>query len=357
MKRLKVGLDVYLAAIFSILLTKSFFLVYFLLNKKKLFGGGSDADYYHAYAVGSVDNAVNSWPIFLRFLNELNLYDRQVITVILFLMSVTVLPYSLLKLSGQKWPYLSKDNLILLLVIVYYPTIFFLSMDIFRDVLIYTVFSVSVLNFYFLQSSKGVKKFFLIINFFVLSAIGFTLRPYLGFALFVASVLVVPYNKLKLPPYFLFVIYSSVLVAFYSLGLLDPLISYRDSEIFDSGGSSLGISLSGLNPIHFLALSMYSFLGQVFGLYFNSLSAVLVFILESVPFILIFFYSIRNWRYFTIFIKFLFLFFICYTTVWVLGNDNLGTAARLRVPSYLSIFLIGLTISHAKKSAVRERRY
>ena len=35
---------------------------------------------------------------------------------------------------------------------------------------------------------------------------------------------------------------------------------------------------------------------------------------------------------------FLLVFFVIYTTVWVLANDNLGTAVRLRIPSYLVIF-------------------
>jgi hypothetical protein len=35
---------------------------------------------------------------------------------------------------------------------------------------------------------------------------------------------------------------------------------------------------------------------------------------------------------------FLLTFFTIYTTIWLLGNDNLGTAVRLRVPSYLVIF-------------------
>ena len=32
------------------------------------------------------------------------------------------------------------------------------------------------------------------------------------------------------------------------------------------------------------------------------------------------------------------VFFVIYTTIWALGNDNLGTAVRLRIPSYLAIF-------------------
>ena len=38
------------------------------------------------------------------------------------------------------------------------------------------------------------------------------------------------------------------------------------------------------------------------------------------------------------FVIFLLTFFVIYTSIWLLGNDNLGTATRLRIPSYLVIF-------------------
>jgi hypothetical protein len=38
------------------------------------------------------------------------------------------------------------------------------------------------------------------------------------------------------------------------------------------------------------------------------------------------------------FVIFLLTFFVIYSTIWLLGNDNLGTAVRLRIPSYLVIF-------------------
>jgi hypothetical protein len=37
-------------------------------------------------------------------------------------------------------------------------------------------------------------------------------------------------------------------------------------------------------------------------------------------------------------VRLLLVFFVIYTTVWLLGNDNLGTAIRLRILSYLVIF-------------------
>jgi len=70
----------------------------------------------------------------------------------------------------------------------------------------------------------------------------------------------------------------------------------------------------------------------------TNFAAALVFFLESVPFILAFTYLLINIRFMNRFASFLLTFFIIYTTVWVLGNDNLGTAVRLRIPSFFAIF-------------------
>ena len=71
-------------------------------------GGGNDADYYHKYALGYYDyigKAVNYWPIILRILNEYGLYDRQIITNILFISSITLLPliyYRVVKINSNE---------------------------------------------------------------------------------------------------------------------------------------------------------------------------------------------------------------------------------------------------------------
>jgi hypothetical protein len=77
-------------------------------------------------------------------------------------------------------------------------------------------------------------------------------------------------------------------------------------------------------------------------------SAVFVFLFESLPFIFALFYVFKNIRFATNFVKYLIVFFVIYTTIWVMGNDNLGTAVRLRVPGYLAIFACMLIIYQEK---------
>jgi len=121
-------------------------------------------------------------------------------------------------------------------------------------------------------------------------------------------------------------------------GVIDPILLYRESDGFSGGGATLDIGLLDKNPIMFLVYYLYSLFGQLFGLFLVNVNAVLVFFLESVPFILAFIYLFKNIRFMTRFSSFLLIFFVIYTTIWALGNDNLGTAVRLRIPSYLAIF-------------------
>jgi len=76
----------------------------------------------------------------------------------------------------------------------------------------------------------------------------------------------------------------------------------------------------------------------LFGLFLVSRNSIIVFLLESVPFILTFIYLSKNIKFMNRFVSFLLTFFVIYTTIWLLGNDNLGTAVRLRIPSYLVIY-------------------
>lgn len=55
-------------------------------------GGGSDADYYDAYARGEADLATSLWPILLRWLHDLGFYSRNGVILVLFLMGNLFVP-------------------------------------------------------------------------------------------------------------------------------------------------------------------------------------------------------------------------------------------------------------------------
>ena len=135
--------------------------------------------------------------------------------------------------------------------------------------------------------------------------------------------------------------------------MFDALFVYRSSIGFEKGGTTLGLDMINKDPVTFLIYYLYSVFGQLFGLFFVNKSAVLVFFLESVPFIVALVYLFKNIKFMTRFSSFLLVFFVIYTTVWVLSNDNLGTAVRLRVPSYLVIFACMFIVYQVKTKLLK----
>ena len=140
-----------------------------------------------------------------------------------------------------------------------------------------------------------------------------------------------------------------LLIVCYRLDAFQSIITYRDGEFFSGGGTTLDINLIGKSEVDFLFLYMQSMLVQLFGIYFVNIQGVLAFFSESFFFIVCFFYVVKNVNRLTPLLTYLLVFFVIYSTVWLLGNDNLGTAVRLRVFSYLSIYLCTAIIFFRKK--------
>ncbi len=324
-----------MAIIFSVALK----LLLFFAFPAFALGGGSDANYYHAYAVGEFDFAVNSWPIILRFISDAGFYSRGFISFVLICISVTALPVVFSRLVAKKGYArdLKNRNLAFFLVICY-PTIFIYSLDIYRDIVMFLVWCVAALFAKRFYESRGAERNIFLIIFFAFAFIAFLFRGYLGFSLFIAPLIVRIYKIAKPKNWKVFFIYLFALVVAQASGYLDPIFEYRGEDGFEDGGSSLGFGLLNKNPLEFVALYFLSFAAQVFGLFVPNISSAFVFLFESLPFIFAFRYVLKNLKYCDDFCYFLLIFFLIYTSIWIIGNDNLGTAVRLRVPSYLSVF-------------------
>ncbi|MDM1707280.1 hypothetical protein [Thiopseudomonas alkaliphila] len=325
---------------FFILMLKILIYIYLKSSSEGLgLGGGSDAGYYHAYATGVANNAVNFWPVILRFMYSIGLYNREVISTVLFLMTVTLIPYVLYKIIvcggfGKKL----KLFLYVYFLVSVYPTLYLFALDIYRDVFMVMILLISwfFLKRYYNDSSA---RFFNLTLFFVLGYLCFLLRPYLGFAVIAAFFLYNFYTKTSKYAWLWVAMYALFLMVFQGLGFFSVLTEYRGVDGFTEGGSTLGISLDGRSPVVFLGLFIVSFLAQVFGFFLVNTYAVILFIVESIPFLLALRYIFKNKIYMNRFCHYLLAFFIIYTTVWVIGNDNLGTAVRLRFHSYMAIFI------------------
>lgn len=327
---------------FSMLIILARFILSFLLEYISL-GGGSDANYYDSYALGISEGSTSTWPVFLRLLNDYGLYSRDLVAAVLFLFSIILIPllnYALISGYGSSSRYKNYAVYVVLL----YPTIIIYASDIYRDVAMYALF---------LASAVAIKKYYsgsflYLILFSIITFILFGLRPYLGVSVLLALVVALLYRYFNPRPLFIFLIYMLSLLIFKESGLFNSLFEYRGESGFEEGGTSLGIGLLDSNVLSFTYLFAFSFLAQVFGLFFVNISSVIVFFAESALFIYAFIFTIKNIRHSDKLCSFLICFFIIYTTIWVLGNDNLGTAVRLRVPSYLAIIACWLIIKQKK---------
>lgn len=336
-----------LTFIITIVLMK---VIYFLLNSFGWFGislgAGSDAVYYHNYAIGNVDYATTIWPVILRQLNDFGVYSKELFSLILFIISILILPYLTIKLSGLNLIDEQKNFFSLFLIITIYPTLLFYSTDVFRDVFMIFIFLLAlILSKLLLFTKSNLTKFFLTLLLFPMVYLLFELRGYLGISVLLALFLVgVKLNKKKIILYLLFYIF--ILFSLNYLGFFSSITEYREGFEQAGGGSTIGLNFS--NPVLFIPNFILSFLAQMFGLYITNPIAFLIFFIETIPFFAAFLYIVRNIKYQDAFVRYLLLFFIIYASVWIIGNDNVGTAVRLRMFNYFAIYICAFYIMHKK---------
>lgn len=315
-------------------------------------GGGSDAYYYNSYAEGLTDAAVNIWPVLLRWLNDLGLYSRDWTTYFLFFLSLIVIPIMVNRLSGLTFKYNQKYYLYSLLVLLVHPTIFMLSTDVFRDVFMAFCFLVGCMTVKKFLNSSNVLHF---LFYFLLSvAIGFFLiqiRPYLGYA-YLLSLLFLKMKFTKKRVFYLGSLYLLLLFIANYVGVLHLLTEYRSGFEETGGGSTLGLSFS--NPVLFIPNFILSFLGQMLGLYITNPLAVILFVVETLPFFFMLVYVLKNIKLADSFVRFLIIFFVLYGSVWLIGNDNLGTAVRLRIYNYIAIYISFFYILKLRSLSLRK---
>ena len=324
--------------VFLLFFLKIFF--YILINFKFLpiSLGGADANYYHAFVLYSSESerAVNIWPILLKHLHNWGGYSREFISYGLLILNLTLIPFIANKLSGLKFKVNQKYYLFMLLLCLFYPSLYSFTFDIFRDVFMVFVFLLGCLIF---KKTLNSNSFLFFIFYYILAVlIAFfliELRPYLGYAFLVSLFLWrIKFTKRRIV--FLSFLYLILLFLANYIGLFDSLTEYR-SGFEEGSGSTLGLDFS--NPLMFIPNFILSALGQLFGLYFTNLMSVFLFFCETIPFIYMLVYILKNIKLADKFLRFLIIFFVLYASVWLIGNDNLGTAVRLRMYNYLVVYI------------------
>lgn len=304
---------------------------------------GNDAGYYHLYAIGERDRAVNFWHTTLRFLHVNGLYDRAIIVSISYFTYIFVIPLfitlticNLLKMKASIQIFIFTSLYFLL-----YPTVFYLSLDLYREIPMLLVFSIVIFFYSVLESRVHTRTSYSLNLLFFLVFVGILMhfRLYLGLPIllcfFLSRLSFIQFDKISFLVWFIL----GTLVAV-ELGLLDRAIHYRGVDGFKVGASSLGIGLIDRSPFEFLFLFFKSLGAQFLGLYFISARAVVVFFIESMPMIMMFWWLLRRCSFDDKRLRFFIYFIALYTTLFCISNDNLGTAMRLRIFPYISVFIV-----------------
>ena len=225
-----------------------------------IFGGGNDADYYNAYALGADYVAVNFWPVILRFLNEMGYYNRNIISIISFVTSLTLLPYvyyKMVKIQADEIKSVMAGSFFL---IIFYPTVFYLTIDVFREVYMFIVLLLCLLLYKKLLETKWQKGFFYIFIYVGLTYFLYLMRPYLGFALALTPFVYLIFSKTKIYTKTWIILYFVILILVKNFGGIEEVLSYREGfSRFGTGGTTMGIGLLNQGSIMFL---FYYFVGR-----------------------------------------------------------------------------------------------
>ena len=350
--RLSAG--VWAAFFFLVLLMKIIFLLIGGDAQIFGFGGGNDADYYAESAERLGEDGVNSWSFILATLYKFDIFSRKGVSYFLFFVSAAVIPYVVSRLaiistaakkSSQIWFSIFLTSI--------YPVLFFYSLDIYRDVFMTFVFLLGCFAIRGISNKESTGSlFFWVLVGAIFTYVLYGLRAYLGVAYGVTLIyalvndffLVEKVKKIRL--FSLFVLYISLVFLGFVFNMFNALLEYRSGFDLGAGGSALGLSFD--SSLFFLPNFLLSWIFQVFGVWPFSGWAVILFFIESFPFILALIYILRNKKSINNFGWSLLFFFLVYNTIWVLGNDNLGTAWRLRIYGYLSVFLVFLIVGQEK---------
>lgn len=327
------------SVVFIILIGLFFYkIIFFLIIKNNLltlsFGTGNDADYYHAYAIGIVEYATSAWPILLKFTNEFFLYSRELVSYFLLLLNLIFIPFLFIKIIDLNFFKQQNIYLYAILICIFYPSLFYYTFDIYRDVFMVFIFLLACFfaKIFILNKKKILYLILSLISCFFL----YKMRSYLGLSFFISFFIwKLKFTKIRILLIFLF--YIIILSTINYFGGFDCLLDYRSLFIEEKSGSFIPIDFSKKNI--FIVSYIASILYQVFGLYIFDMKSFFIFIFESIPFIYMLTYVFLNIKYADKFVVFLLIFFILYGTVWNIGNANLGTAIRLRIFNYFSIYL------------------
>ncbi len=103
---------------------------FFILLEGSLGYKATDADFYHTIAQGVIIDS-NVWGNFLKRLNQLGLYSRQNISLLIFMSSCIIVPWLFVKIITTYTKVIATADWYALITLLLYPTLLVFSTDIY----------------------------------------------------------------------------------------------------------------------------------------------------------------------------------------------------------------------------------
>jgi hypothetical protein len=321
-----------------------------------IYSSGNDSNLYHRYATYEINSAPNFWPVVLRTLNDYGLYDRNMISVLIFGSTVTLIPWLVAKIlrnetsPGVRGPARLVPSTIVLIALIY-PYVLLVSLDLYRDIpmLVITLVALLAAQKYF--AARAVPRLGYLGLFVLVSYVAYLFREYLGASLVLSFGLAIVLNRFKVTPAKILIASLFAVATAHFFGLFDSIITYRGELGFETGATSFGLGLVGTSVPAFFGKFLLSFSYQVLGLYVTGFALLVFFFLESVPVLFMIKQILAGSKYISSYCRFVFIFGLIYSFVWVIGNDNMGTALRLRIPTYFTILLVFGLVAQSRLAA------
>ncbi|MEB5685933.1 hypothetical protein [Mammaliicoccus lentus] len=324
----------------------------------KLFGGGSDGSLYAQEAVKFAENRPYIYtsihtPILgciLKIFGTGNLFILKVFNQIGNVLLALVTMY-LTYLLTEKVEY-RKQYLIILLNLIYPSLLILSTTSIYRDnwILVFYILGLCWLIKYIKTHSLIYNVLFLV-NLIPL----FLYRDYAILPLLVVYVLyfLKKIMNLKIILTLLFVMLNLCFVfikdykfPIFNMSISDALLFRQTGMETLNGGSQLNINLAKDDLFHFYIDYFYSFVSSVFGPFIWQAKSVAMLVLmcaESIPFLIIFIYLMRNIKSMsTSEIIIIVASFILFLEISLI-NDNLGTATRVRILGWLPLIVLAIS--------------
>lgn len=334
--------------------------------------GGDDGVYYVESARGLLEGGLPSIPTFFSYVVAFffGAFGENILLIRLVnLGGSTALLLLLLLLARKILPAEASTSQTLvplaLLVSLYPSLLLFESISIYRDVWIALLYVLCVTLTVMVRCVPLYYSKVILIAVFVLSlgALGL-FRWYAAMSVVFALLTWRLLSWLRVKPrhtirWTLFIAMSGVItLTMWQPAALVPLLSFRDQYEATGAGSNLGLSFTDLSLPFIPFVYLYSVFSNIFGPLPWQLSGLLgvLLMVAELPLLLVVAVTLFRRRMLLTRIEW---YLVLHAVVWffLIGffNDNVGTAARLRIPGWLLLMVLFVTLSvRARSHRIRQ---